>query len=116
MKDEKDEADRLAHEAKLRAKQAQTDVCRSLRISVKEDLTDDLRAQFEPLPNTIPEIDDAIGSASARIQLMGRADEQVLIVVNILFDFTVFDSIFSQTRLYVTMKNEKSLSNSSRGK
>jgi hypothetical protein len=38
---------------------------------------------FELLPNTIPEIDEAIGSATARIQLMGRADEQVFIVLNI---------------------------------
>jgi hypothetical protein len=83
FKDEKDEADRMAEEAKLRAKRAQEDVYRSLRIRAKEELTAEVRAMFELLPNTIPEIDEAIGSATARIQLMGRADEQVFIVLNI---------------------------------
>ena len=85
FKDEKDAADRLAQEAKVRAKQAKDDVVRSLRIRVNEELPDEIRAQFDPLPKTIPEIDDAIGSANARIHLMGSADEQVLIDVNILF-------------------------------
>lgn len=83
FKDEKDEADRMAEEAKLRAKKAQEDSYRLLRIRVKEELTAEVRAMFELLPNTIPEIDEAIGSATARIQLMGRADEQVFIVLNI---------------------------------
>jgi hypothetical protein len=116
FKDEKDAADRLAQEAKVRAKQAKDDVVRNLRIRVNEELPDEIRAQFDPLPKTIPEIDDAIGSANARIHLMGSADEQVLIDVNILFYLTVFDKMFSQTRLYVTTNNEKALSNSSRGK
>ncbi len=83
FKDEKDEADRMAEEAKLRTKRAQEDVYRCLRIRVKEELTAEVRALFDLLPNTIPEIDEAIGNATARIQLMGRADEQVFIVVNI---------------------------------
>lgn len=91
FKDEKDAADRLAQEAKVRAKQAKDDVVRSLRIRVNEELPDEIRAQFDLLPKTIPEIDDAIGSANARIHLMGSADEQVLIDVNILFYLTVFD-------------------------
>ncbi|XP_046447259.1 structural maintenance of chromosomes protein 5-like isoform X2 [Daphnia pulex] len=78
LKDEKDEAGRMAEEAKLRAKRAQEDAYRCLRIRVKEELTAEVRAMFELLPNTIPEIDEAIGSATARIQLMGRADEQIV--------------------------------------
>ena len=60
FKDEKDAADRLAQEAKVRAKQAKDDVVRSLRIRVNEELPDEIRAQFlaqfDLLPKTIPEI------------------------------------------------------------
>nr|SVE82857.1 EOG090X0JQ4 [Daphnia magna] len=78
LKDEKDAADRLAREAKLKAKQAQEDCFRVLRIRHREELPHDLREEFDTLPATIPELDDAIGSANARIQLMGRADEQIV--------------------------------------
>lgn len=78
LKDEKDAADRLAREAKLKAKQAQEDCFRALRIRHREELPHDLREEFDTLPATIPELDDAIGSANARIQLMGRADEQIV--------------------------------------
>jgi hypothetical protein len=80
----------LAEEAKLRTRQAQEEVFRCLRIRVREEVTEEMRVMFEPLPNTIPEIDEAIGNANARIQLMGRADEQVLIVVNIFLYFELY--------------------------
>lgn len=81
LQDEKDEAERLAHDAKRRAKAAQDDVMRVLGVKQRSELPKEIEDQFAALPSTIPEIDDAIGSANARIQLMGRADERVRITL-----------------------------------
>nr|SVE74579.1 EOG090X0JQ4 [Daphnia barbata] len=78
LKDEKDTADRLAREAKARAKQAQDHCFRCLEIRQREEMPPELRQKFEALPATIAEIDDAIGHAYARMQLMGSADEQIV--------------------------------------
>lgn len=77
FKDEKDRAERAAQESKRRAKQAQEVVQRLLNITQRSELSDEVRAQFDTLPDTVDEIEDAISNANARIQLMGRADEQV---------------------------------------
>ena len=42
-----------------------------------DDLSDEIKSKLAALPTCLNDIDDAIHSASARIQLMGRADEQV---------------------------------------
>lgn len=42
-----------------------------------DELPEEVRAEFGKLPDTVAEIEDAVHSANARIQLMGRADEQV---------------------------------------
>ena len=43
-----------------------------------DDLSDEMKAKLAALPTNLTDVDDAIHNASARIQLMGRADEQVI--------------------------------------
>lgn len=70
-------AERLAQQAKRKAKEAQEEAILVLGVRQRIELTEEMRREFESLPNTLAEIEDAIGSANARLQLMGRADEQV---------------------------------------
>ena len=53
--------------------------CQKTGVRKLEDLPADVRSKLAALPSTINEVDEAIDHANARIQLMGRADEQVLI-------------------------------------
>lgn len=73
----------MVQEVKRRAKAAQDVVLRLIGVKQRSELPRDIEEQFATLPATIPEIDDAIGSAQARIQLMGRADERVRIILTL---------------------------------
>lgn len=48
-----------------------------VKVKRKHDLPEELKAAFQTMPETLGELEDAINSAHARIQLMARADEQV---------------------------------------
>jgi hypothetical protein len=49
----------------------------NVNVRCKNDLPDAIKEVFATLPENIVEIEDAMNSAHARIQLMARADQQV---------------------------------------
>jgi len=67
----------LCQEAKSRVAQALDESRKTTGVRQFDDLSDEMKAKLAALPTCLNDIDDAIHSASARIQLMGRADEQV---------------------------------------
>jgi len=78
LKAEKDEAERLCQEAKGRVTQVLDEARRMTGVRQFDDLSDEMKAKLAALPTNLTDVDDAIHNASARIQLMGRADEQVV--------------------------------------
>ena len=56
------------------------------------DLPDAIKAVFETMPENLGEIEDAINSAHARVQLMASADEQVKYLIAFIIFYRFFNA------------------------